>query len=418
MLDTIHLPNGLRVILEKIPDVHSASVSVIVGVGSSAETPEINGISHFVEHLLFKGTQKRTAQEIAQTIEDFGGSLNAFTEKEHTNYYARILSDQVPQTIDVFCDMLLNSSFDPKEIELERQVILEEIGMYEDTPDELVYDLFFQSYWGENPLAFPVTGSIASVQNIKRDDITSFVNSYYTPDNIVFAVSGNFDENKVLDIINANFDPISQKMTICNIETPEIDYKINICIKEIEQAHLFLATNAVSILSEQRYPLAILDIILAGGISSRLFQEIREKRGLAYSISSYKALYRPAGILGIYAGTNVNSMQEVIKIIIDQLEDIKCNGLTEEELLRGKKQLKGSLLLGLESMYHRAYRNGHSENYYNTILSIEEICKNIQSVELNDIKNLAGELFKKEYYALSVVSSKNLDNETCSYFLE
>jgi predicted Zn-dependent peptidase len=411
MLKKVEFPNGLKLIAEQVPDLHSASITILVGVGSATETEENNGISHFVEHLMFKGTETRSSQVIAQSIEDYGGSLNAFTEKEMTCYYARVLTEQVPLTVDIFCDMFLNSLYDVAELELERQVILEEIKMYEDTPDELVYDLLFKSVWGNNPLALPVTGSYDSVKKLSREAIIDFVSSYYTPDSIIFSISGNFDYEEIVSRINSHFETFNNRQKSFYINKPVMKSSITVLPKDIEQAHVCLATSGLPIISQDRYPLAIIDICLAGGISSRLFQEVREKRGLVYSINSYKALYRPSGIFGIYAGMSVQNIHEVLKIIIDEFAKIKEEALSEEEIIRAKKQLKGSLLLGLESSYYRAYRNAHSEIYFNKIHSVEEICEFIDRITMADVKRVADLVFVPENYALSVVGPKNVPKE-------
>jgi predicted Zn-dependent peptidase len=411
MLKQTELSNGLKIITEKIPDIHSASITILIGVGSAAEDQYNNGISHFVEHLLFKGTETRSSQVIAQSIEDYGGSLNAFTEKEMTCYYARVLTEQIYLTLDIFCDMLLNSLYALEELELERQVILEEIKMYEDTPDELVYDLLFKTIWGNNPLALPVTGSYNSVSKLTRGDIIDFVKNYYTPDNIIFSISGNFDHDKVIGKIKQHFEHIKLSKKTFTIETPVLKPAVSIQSKDIEQAHVCLATKGLSISSPDRYPLAVIDIALAGGISSRLFQEVREKRGLVYSINSYKALYRQSGVFGVYAGTSVQNINEVLRLVMEEFNKIKEEGLSEDELIRAKKQLKGSLLLGLESSYYRAYRNAHSEIYFGKIYSVEEICELIDDISMEDLKRVAEIIFDDNSYALSIVGPKNLPAE-------
>lgn len=411
MIKLIELSNGLKIITEKIPDIHSASISVIVNAGSALEDDKTNGISHFVEHLIFKGTKTRTSKLIAQSVEDYGGALNAFTEKELTCYYARVLTEQVNLTVDIFCDMLLNSLFDPNELDLERQIILEEIKMYEDTPDDLVYDLLFKSIWGDSSLALPVTGSSESVIGLNRDIILDFVKKYYTPDRIIFSVSGNFDIDDVINIIKSHFDDVNAEKKLCETDKPVLTPSTIVQHKDIEQAHLCLAMQGFPITSHDRYPLSVIDICLAGGISSRLFQEVREKRGLAYSVCSYKALYRPSGLFGVYAGTSVNNINDVIKTILEELTKVREEGLSEDELIRAKKQLKGSLLLGLESTYYRSYRNAHSELYFGKIHSVEDICVYIDNITLDDVKRVASFIFDKSFYSLSIVGPKTIPTE-------
>lgn len=411
MLKITELENGLTIITEHIPDLRSATVSFMVKVGSGVETIKNNGISHFVEHLLFKGTETRSAQEIAQAIEDYGGNLNAFTEKEMTYYYAKVLSEQVNTAVDIFSDMVLNSRFDADEIELERQVILEEIKMGDDSPDEVVYENLFKGIWGENALGLPITGSYNSIQNLERSEIIDYVNSYYAPDNVIISISGNFDYESVLDIIKKRFEPFDRSSRTVHIEIPAMTPGLYLKEKDIEQAHVCLGTKGISILDDSRFALATIDLALAGGLSSRLFQEVREKRGLAYSINSYKALYKAAGIYGVYAGTSIPNIQQVLDIVLGEFAQIRENGLSEEELVRSKKQLKGSLLLGLESTYYRSYRNAHSYVYYDRILSVDDICKIIDNITVNQVKEVAQILFDPDNYSLSIVGPRDMPGQ-------
>jgi predicted Zn-dependent peptidase len=264
---------------------------------------------------------------------------------------------------------------------------------------------------GNNALALPVTGTYNSVVNLSRDEILQFVRNYYTPDNIIFSISGKFNHDEVIEKISSHFNDLSIKQKPCHIETPLQASTVKVQVKDIEQAHMCIATRALPIISGDRYPLAVIDIALAGGISSRLFQEVREKRGLVYSINSYKALYRPAGIFGIYAGTSVSNIKEVLRLVKAEFEKIRDEGLTEEELVRARKQLKGSLLLGLESSYYRAYRNAHSEIYFDKIYSVEEICDLIDNIQMEDVRRVAEFLFNPNYYALSIVGPKSLPAE-------
>lgn len=406
MQNVTTLSNGLKVITEYADTVRSASVAVIIGVGSANEASETNGACHFIEHLMFKGTASRTAHAIAQAIEDYGGSINAFTEKEFTCFYAKVLTEQVPTTLDIFCDMLINSLLDPAEFELERQVILEEIKMYEDTPDELVYDHIFKALWGEHPLAMPVTGTFESVSNIDRDFIAEFVRSYYKPENITISIAGNFNEAQVIDCIDSHFANIHNLPSQATLPPVFSQPHKRFQWKDIEQAHMCIAANSVTITDKLRYPLALIDICLAGGISSRLFQEIRERRGLVYSINSFKALYKQAGLFGVYAGTNSANVDQVISLVMEEFDTIKNSCLTENEIIRSKKQLKGSLLLGLESMYYRAYRNAHSHLYFNRIYPIDEIIALIDDITCEDIQEVAGLIFRPDNYAISIVGPK------------
>jgi predicted Zn-dependent peptidase len=406
----IVLSNGIKIISEYMPNTYSATVMLWIDAGSGVEGLELNGISHFIEHMFFKGTAKRTAKEIVQAIENTGGSMNAFTDKESTCCYVRVLSDQVPVAIDILLDMIFNSSYTPKDIELERQVILEEIKMYEDTPDELVHDLFIKSFWNSHPLGQPITGTINSVKNISRDDILKFIRDYYAPSNIIISIAGNFEEESVISKIREIVENINTTPRIKELKAPEITPSFNVFKKDIEQTHICIGSKSISILDEDRYALALIDVCLGGGMSSRLFQEIREKRGLAYSINTFETIYRPAGIFGVYAGTNPSNTDEVIKLIWEEMERIKSEGFGEEEFERAKTQIKGGLLIGLESTKYRASRNGRSELYFNKIFSTEEICDAIDKVTQADIIRLSNRMFNKEVTGISMICPKEYAN--------
>lgn len=410
MINKIILPNGIKVISEYMPNTHSATVMLWIDAGSSVENSELNGISHFIEHMFFKGTTSRSAKEIVQAIENTGGSINAFTDKEATCCYARVLSDQVPNTIDILLDMILNSLFNPKDIEIERQVILEEIKMYEDTPDELVHDQFIKSFWNSHPLGLPITGTVSSVKGISRDDMSQFIRDYYTPSNITISIAGNFNEEDVISRISEAADHIHTTSKVKEMKIPEVTPNFTILKKDIEQTHLCIGSKSISILDEDRYSLALIDVCLGGGMSSRLFQEIREKRGLVYSINTYEAVYRPAGIFGVYAGTSSSNADEVIKLIWEEMEKVKTEGFSEEELDRAKAQIKGGLLIGLESTKYRASRNGRSELYFNKIHSTEEICDAIDKVTQADIKRLSSQMFDKKVTGISMICPKEYAN--------
>lgn len=400
------LANGIRLITEYMPETYSATVMAWIDIGSEAEPKELNGICHFIEHMVFKGTKNRTSEQIVQTIESAGGSINAFTEKESTCYYARVLSDQIAVTLDVLTDMIFNSVYDEKNVELERQVILEEIKMYEDTPDDLVYDLLMKSFWKEHPLSHSITGTTESILRITREDILNFVENFYTTNNIVISIAGNFNENDVLTQINSL--PCSVKKHEKNKELviPVINPEINFCKKDIEQTHICIGMRGVSILDDDRYVSAIIDLCLGGGMASRLFQTIREKRGLAYSINSYEALYRAGGIFGVYASANPSNVDEVINLIMDEIEKFKLYGLSNEEFTQAKRQLKGNLLIGSESTKHRAAKNGRTELYFSKTLTLEDICQSVDKVTQDDMQRMSSYILDNNYVGISMVCPK------------
>jgi predicted Zn-dependent peptidase len=396
-----------------MPEVYSATVMVLLSVGSNAEPPELNGISHFIEHMLFKGTQNRTSEHIVQSIERMGGSINAFTEKESTCYYTKVLSNQVSVALDVLVDMVFNSVYEKKNLEIERQVILEEIKMYEDTPDDLVHDLLVKSFWKGHSLSYPITGSIESISRITRNDVINFVENFYTSENIIISIAGNFDENEVMAQLNG-VKCNTGKVQLGREEIPLINPDISICNKDIEQSHICIGMRGVSILDKKRYASTILDVCLGGGMSSRLFQEIREKRGLVYSINSYEALYRSAGIFGVYASTGSANVNDVIELIMEETEKLKLKGLSKKEFEQAKIQLKGNLLIGSESTKNRAGKNGRAELYLNQILTIEEICDSIDKVTIDDINMVSSYIFDNKYMGISLVCPKEFSSKKLS----
>jgi predicted Zn-dependent peptidase len=397
------LSNGIRVLIEDIPYVHSAAIGFWIDSGAKNETIEDNGISHFIEHMLFKGTPRRTALEIARSFEDTGGTINAFTDKENTCYYARVLAHHLPMAIDVLGDMLLHSLLDQGEVQRERKVILEEIKMYEDTPDELVYDLFSQIFWKDHPLGRAIVGTKKSVKEIEQSRLKDFLSVNYTPDRLVVAVVGKVEPNKVLDQLESLFGEW-RSPGVTHLESePQPQSSSLVKYKDIEQVHLCLGTKGVSITDADRFALAFLDSILGGGMSSNLFQEIREKRGLAYSISTYQSLYRPGGIFGVYAGTSPSSLPEVIRLIIEEFEKVKSGQIREEELDRAREQLKGGILLSLEVPRHRMSRLARNELYYGRIVPIEEVISGIDQVQLSDLVRVAKEIFQNRFLTATVV---------------
>jgi len=397
------LDNGVRVLIEELPHVHSAAIGFWVDTGTKNETIENNGISHFIEHMMFKGTATRTALAIAQALEDTGGSLNAFTDKEMTCYYARVLDDQVELAIDVLSDMLLNSVMDENEIRREKKVVLEEIKMYEDTPDELVQDLFSQVFWHGHPLGRAIVGTRQSVRRTTRADIFDYMEHFYTPDRLVVSVAGNVRTGDVLRQLDQTVGRLVRpgRQLVETPPTPAATTKVK--YKDIEQAHVVIGTQGLPVTHEDRYVLTVLDSILGGGMSSRLFQEVREKRGLAYTIASFEILYRHAGIFGIYAATNPKSLGAVVDVTMAEVAKIREGGVTEDELRRAKQQLRGSLLLSLEVPRHRMSRMARNELYFGRLIPPQEVIEEIEAVELGDLQRLTRDLFQDRTLTTTVV---------------
>ena len=403
----IILDNGLTIIAEDIPYALSSSLSLWVNAGSIDEEKENNGISHFLEHIVFKGTKTRSALEVAEQSENVGANLNAFTDREHTCYHTKLLSEYTSFALELFLDMLFNPKLKQEDIALEKQVIIEEIKMYEDTPEDLVQDFLFELIWKEHPLGRPITGTVKSISNLTKEQLTKYLHNLYTPDNMIVSVAGKFD----LDDLVKNAELFTKEIQRKKVKSAPPPLQINPDIfikgKELEQTHLNFATKGVSVHEEDRYVLAVIDIALGGGMSSRLFQEIREKRGLAYSISSYYNTNRLGGLFAVYAATTSKDASLVTELILKELQHIKKHGLKPDELERSKMQLKTSLFLELESIKVRAFRNALYSLYYNRFFTPAEIDDSIQSITNERVIKLANELFDSKYFTLTLLGPKD-----------
>lgn len=405
------LDNGIRVVTEKIPYVRSVAIGIWVGAGSRYESCDLGGISHFIEHLLFKGTQKRNAKEIAEALDSVGGYLNAFTSKEYTCFYARVLDEHIDLALDVLSDMVLNSKLNEKDIEKERQVIIEEIKIYEDTPDEMIHDVFCQTIWQDHPLGRPVLGTEDSLNSITRNDLLNYLNQFYIPENIVIAITGNVEHDEIFEKISIFFNHLENKKLNKKTTKPKDKSRIYNYFKDTSQMQICLGTRGLGQSHPKLYELLILNNILGGGLSSRLVQKIREERGLSYSVFSYHSSFSDTGLFNIYAGTRPENYQEVISLILEEISNIYEKGITEKELINTKEQLKGNLFLGLESISSRMTRLGRSELCLNKIKSPEEVIKNIVKVTREDIYNLVKTLFKKDSFSLATIGPLKNTNE-------
>ncbi|MGI6065043.1 MAG: M16 family metallopeptidase [Bacillota bacterium] len=403
------LPNGIRVITEELPFVHSVSMGIWVGTGSRYEDKKIHGISHFLEHMLFKGTEKRNAKQIAETLEAVGGQINAFTSKEFTCFYARVLSEHFGLAADVLTDMFLHSLFKEDETEKEKNVILEEIKMYEDTPDDLVHDVFSRTIWQDNSLGQSIIGTAETVQSLNREQLLDYYKVNYVPQNMVVAVAGKITRNQVVDTIGTLFDRFGGSPNPVNLLAPQISGGTNYVSKDIEQVHLCLGNPGLSNQDSNIYALLVLNSVLGGGVSSRLFQKVREEKGLTYSIYSYHSGYTDTGLFGIYAGTGPNSVNSVIAIILEQIKDIKKHGVTEEELSRTKQQIKGNILLGLENVSSRMNRLGKSEISFGRIITPEEVIESVINVTNESVIEIARQIFQIDKFSLAVIGPGKLN---------
>lgn len=401
------LLNGIRVISESIPYVKSVTIGLWVGTGARSEQDYNHGISHFIEHLMFKGTHKRSAKCIAETVDAVGGQLNAFTAKEHTCYYMKVLDSKLELAVDVLSDMLLSSKFAKEDIERERQVVLEEFHMYEDTPDELVHDIHLSKIWSRHPLGRSILGSTKSIGLFNEMLVKEYYQQFYTPDNLVIAAAGNVDHDKLVQLSERFFASMTGTKKAIESAKPSFIPTQTVRTKDTEQVHLCLSTQGVSQKSPDSYKLHALNNILGGGISSRLFQAIREEKGLAYSIYSYQTNYSDVGLFTVYAGTRPANTVQVIEIISETLQSIRKEGITESELLRAKEQLKGGLFLGLESSSSRMSRLGKMETTLERYVTLEEVVEKIEKVTLKDVKLAAEQLFIPEGFGLTALGPIN-----------
>ncbi|MEN6372856.1 MAG: pitrilysin family protein [Armatimonadota bacterium] len=402
-IDKTTLPNGIRVLSEYIPYVDSVSVGVWVDAGSRDEHGKSRGASHFIEHMLFKGTERRSPRQIANEMDTLGGHLNAFTDKEATWYYAKVLSEHLPAAVDILADMILHSTFDEVELAREKNVVLEEIKRYEDTPDDLVIDLFAQTLWHSHPLGNSVIGTKSSVEAFDRESLLDHLHKFYTPDNIVISAAGNIEHGTLVELIAKYFGEMSGKRYPAKHVTPVSNGSTKFTKKPVEQVHICIGTEGYPQASEDKYILAVLDAVLGGGMSSRLFQEVRENRGLVYSIGSYSASYREGGMFTVYAGTSPENTELVIDLIGKEFGLIKTEKLDDVELIRGKNQIKGALVLGQESMSNRMSRLANSELYFGRVIPVGEIIEAVTRVTADDVIRVANELLADERIALAVV---------------
>lgn len=393
--------NGVRIVVEQIPTVRSAALGVWVKTGSRNETPELNGISHFLEHMFFKGTTTRSARDIAESFDSIGGQVNAFTSKEYTCYYAKVLDNHANYALEVLADMFFNSEFDSEELKKEKNVVYEEINMYEDAPDDIVHDLLSQAVYGQHPLGFPILGTEKTLSTFTSQTLKQYVHDMYTPEKVVISIAGNIDETFIKEV-ERYFGSFKRGVERNEIVQPKFHKNKLIRKKDTEQAHLCIGFNGLEIGDENTYSMTLLNNILGGSMSSRLFQEVREERGLAYSIYSYHSSYQDCGILTIYGGTGANQLDNLYETISQTLNRFKRDGVTEKELVNSKEQLKGSLMLSLESTNSRMSRNGKNELMLGKHLSLDDVITKIDAVTVESVYELINRIFTE--HSLSLVS--------------
>ncbi|RKQ37529.1 M16 family metallopeptidase [Oceanobacillus halophilus] len=384
--------NGLRVVLENIPAVRSVTIGIWVLTGSRNETDKNNGISHFLEHMFFKGTKTKTAQEIAEAFDSIGGQINAFTSKEYTCYYAKVLDTHKNYALEILADMFFNSSFDEEEMEREKKVVYEEIKMYEDTPDDIVHDLLARASFGEHPLGYPILGTEEHLKSFTPDTLRTYIKERYTPNNVVISVAGNVDDSFIKDV-ESLFGSYQAEKEKGNISKPAFLAENIERNKDTEQAHLCLGYNGLKVGDENTYSLVVMNNVLGGSMSSRLFQDVREKQGLAYSVFSYHSSFLDNGLLTIYAGTGKEQLPILQDTINNTLELLIKDGLTDKELKNSKEQLKGGLMLSLESTNSRMSRNGRNELLLKRHRTLDDMIKEIDGVNHEKIRNVIDTTF-------------------------
>ncbi|MCW2798143.1 pitrilysin family protein [Nocardioides sp.] len=395
------LPGGLRVITEQLAGVRSASIGVWVGVGSRDETPTLHGCSHFLEHLLFKGTTERSALDISVALDAVGGEFNAFTAKEYTCFHARVLDEDLPLAVDVIGDMITNSTLTEEDVEAERDVILDEIAMHDDDPDDVVHNLFAEQAWGsDSPLGRGIAGTVGSITALDRTQIARFYKRHYRPANMVLAVAGNLDHAAVVRQARRAF---SRNGFLAGNESPvrprpagrgrRVIPGVVTATRPFEQVNVVLGMKGLARSDDRRFALGVLNTALGGGTSSRLFQEVRERRGLAYSVFSFASHHADSGLVGVSVGCLPSKLDDVLATVRTELSRVAAHGITEEELVRGKGQLRGGLVLGLEDSGSRMSRIGKAELVYDELLSIDDVMAKIEGVTLEEVREIAAVVF-------------------------
>ena len=402
------LPNGLIIITEQMQHIRSASIGVWLQTGSRDEDPEWNGISHFIEHMVFKGTKHRTAEAIARQVDSIGGNMDAFTAKECICFNVKVLDEHVPVALDILSDLVLNPVFDASDIARERGVIMEEIKMDEDNPDYLVHEIFTQNFWKDHPLGKPILGTKETVKRFEREPVLDAYAHRFSPGNIIVSAAGNLDHDRFVELVTSHFQHMQPMTNGFHSSTPKISSRIILRNKKaLEQVQLCIGVPSHPIAHEKRHAGYVLNTLLGGGMSSRLFQNIRERQGLAYSIYSDLNPYRDTGCLAVYAGTSLASAAKVVQSVVSEFRKLKSEPVPEEELQRSKAQLKGSLMLSLESSTSRMSNLARQEMYFDHFYDLDELIQKIEAVTAEDLSTLANEFFKPEAVAVTVLGNLN-----------
>ena len=408
------LPNGIRIVTERMPHVRSVAVGVWVETGSRHEPAERGGMSHLIEHLVFKGTASRTAEAIARAMDSVGGQMDAFTTKEYTCFYVQVLDEHLPMAVDLLTDILLHPLFDAEELEREKSVVLQEIKMVEDTPDDLIHDLFAAHVWDGHPLGRPILGRREAVQAYDRDVVHRHFEEHYVPPRIIIAVAGNVTHDRVVDLFGAGFNGFARPGGGRDTPAPPMRPGVNIVPKDLEQVHLVMGFPGLPHAAPERYALFLLNDIVGGSMSSRLFQEVRERQGLVYSIHSGVQAFSDTGTLYIYAATDAPNFARVLKSILKEIRGLKKDGVSVEDLARAKDHLKGSLMLSLESTSSRMNRLAKHEMHFGSFLTLDEMLRAIEAVKHEEVQALVSQILDEDRLALTTygpLDRRNLPRE-------
>ncbi len=403
------LNSGIKVLSYEMPDVESSTVGVWVKTGSRTEPARLKGISHFIEHLLFKGTKKRNALDIAKEIDSVGGVLNAFTSREYTCFYSKVLNKDLPRAINLLSDILVNSVFDSGEVEMERQVVLQEISMVNDTPDDLIHDLFSERLWKGQQVGAPVLGTEKTISSISRDDVLGYYGEHYHSGSVFIAAAGGVKHKKIAALFNKALGGIKVRTIDGGLQVPSPKSGVKVVKRKLEQSHMCLGVPVGGQSHPDRYKLYVLNAILGGGMSSRLFQEIREKRGLAYSVFSYLNLMLDAGALVVYAGTSNEDFPKAASLIMKEFSSLRNKGVGRRELRDAKEQLKGNMLLSLETSDSRMMKLARDEMYFGKPVSIREVVRGIDAVKPRDIRAVADEFLRPSRVTMVTIGGATAD---------
>lgn len=421
MINYWNLDSNSTLIVEEIPYLKSVAIGIYIKVGSRHEPTHMAGASHFIEHMLFKGTSNRSARDIAESFEGIGGQLNAFTAKEYTCVYARTLDENCLEAIDILLDMIFNSTFNQKDFDTEKGVVIEEINMYEDSPDDLIHDVFAQKLWEGNPMGWPILGTLNSVESFTQEEIYDFYKHTYTPNNLIISIAGNVNSDEMKEIIDKYLNEQAQEtVNLNNVKATTNSSFINLVEKDTEQVQLCIGGPSISYHDSNRFAQNVMNSILGGGLSSRLFQKMREELGLAYSVYSYPSTYSDTGSYAIYIGTSKNNVSKFFQALHEELDLFVTKGVSEVEVNRTQKLMKSSVYLGLESATNRMSRLGKNMLMYGKITPVEEVIEKVLAVTAKDVSKLANNMFNHKNLSLAAIGSKEtlpeVEKQFCKYF--